>query len=292
MTTYYLVQPGSRPREMIGSYVLAGDGIYGILEAFGMRTPVPLALCEVRGLPPLFPWFGGALVPGDDNPEVDASEAPLPFVPTYHLLTEANPRLPFIDPGRVYQYVLARQGVFLLAQCTGLRCLIPISQRVELPGLAPARPFVVPEYPPVDAQIVQQILENARAARDKEFDQPIEQLYYLLWEQGRWRLVIPVQDATSTSVRARAITPEYERAFIEGHSHQGFRAKFSDGDYIAEVKYGAFRVYFVLGSIFTQPEMRVRLVVHGYECEVFASTFFQLPEGIRDGVAHEWGIPT
>jgi len=291
MTTYYLVQPGSTPREMIGSYVLAGDGIYGILEAFGMRTPVPLALCEVRGLPPLFPWFGGALVQEDSELEVDASDASLPFAPTYHLLTEADPRLPSIDPGRVYQYVLARQGVFLLAQCTGLRCLIPISQKVDLPGLAPVTPFVVPDYPPVDAQIVQQILEEAHAARDSS-EHPIEQLYYLLWEQGRWRLVIPDQDATSTSVRARSITPEYERAFIEGHSHQTFRAKFSDGDYIAEVKNGAFRVYFVLGSIFTQPEMRVRLVVHGYECEVFVSTFFHLPDGIRDGVAHEWGIPT
>lgn len=288
--TYYLVQPGSRLCDMIASYMLAGDGIYGVLDAFGMRTPVPLALCEVRGLPPLYPWFSSAGALGDGDPELEGEEAVLPFTPSYHLLTEANPTLPPIDPNRIYQYVLARQGVFLLAQCTGLRCLLPISPRVELPGLAPAVPFVRPEYPRVGAEVLLHMLEDAKSARDEVADQSIERLYYLLWEPGAWRLVIPEQEATRDSVRARAITPEFEQAFIEGHSHHGWRAKFSRGDDFAEVTNGAFRVYFVLGSIFTKPELRVRVCVHGYESEVSAATFFELPECIRDAAAQKWGV--
>ncbi len=291
MTTYHLFRPASGPQGMFADYILAGDGIYGILDAFGIRTPVPLVLCEVRGLPPLSCWLGAPFIQGDGETEMNWMEEIPAFAPSYHLLTEANPALPPIDPNRVYQYVLARQGVFLLARCTGMRCLLPISPRVELPGLAPAVPFVDPAYPPVGAQMVQQILAYAKASRDSN-DLPIEQLYYLLWEHGGWRLVIPEQDATRDSVRARAITPEYENAFIEGHSHHGYRAKFSHRDDISEVKGGAFRVYFVLGSIFTQPELRVRICVHGYECSVLATTFFELPLGISDGVAQEWGIAT
>lgn len=284
MTTYHLFQPPGNPLEAIADYIFAGDGIYGILDCFGMRTPIPLAPCEVRGLPPLSAWLDGTFTQEDSTLDAELSA----LAPTYHLLTERNPVFPPVDPHRVYQYVLARQGVFLLAQCTGMRCLLPISPPVELPGLAPAVPFVDLAYPPVGAELVLQILEDAQATRDS--NGPIERLYYLLWEHDAWRLVIPEQEATRDSVRAKAITPEYERAFIEGHSHHGYRAKFSHGDDLAEVKGGAFRVYFVLGSIFDRPEVRVRLCVHGYECEVFARTFFQLPQGVSDGVAREWRV--
>ncbi len=90
-------------------------------------------------------------------------------------------------------------------------------------------------------------------------------------------------------MRAKKVTPEYLAAVVEGHSHHLHRATFSHVDDKAEVRDGGFRVYFVLGNIFKQPELRVRICVHGYEWEVPSRTFFTLPGEIVDCVAREWG---
>ena len=286
--TYHLFNPASTPLQMIADYILAGDGVYGVLDCFGIRVPVPLLPCEVRGLPPLFPWLSGSVGAGVSTTGLPDEEHEQPaFAPSYHFVYDAA-AAPVLDPGRLYQYVVAREGVFLLAGCPGLQVLMPISEPTALPGLASVTPHVALSHPPVGEDIVLQILERALAARDQE-GQPIEQLYFLLWEEGGWRLHIPEQDAYQGSVRAKEATPEYLAALIEGHSHHNYRANFSQRDDTAEVRDGGFRVYFVLGNIFKQPELRVRICVHGYEWEVPASSFFTVPQGIVDCVAREWG---
>ena len=287
MPTYHLFKSASNPLEMSADYLLAGDGVYGVMACFGMRVPVPLLPCEIRGLPLLFPWLGDSLDGGESGNRLPGEEELLAPGPSYHILYEDSPTPPPVDPARVYQYVVAREGVLLLAGCTGLEVLMPISPLAELPGLAPVTPFIAPSYPPVGEEIVRQMLEHAKAARD-EHEQPIEQLFFLLWEEGRWRLDIPQQEAYRDSVRAKAITPAYLNAFLEGHSHHRYQANFSHRDDHAEVRDGGFRVYFVLGNIFSQPELRVRICVHGYEWEVPARYFFALPAGIVDCVAQEW----
>jgi len=41
---------------------------------------------------------------------------------------------------------------------------------------------------------------------------------------------------------------------------------------------------FVLGRIFEQPEIRVRLCVHGYAWRLPASLVFELPAGVHDAL--------
>jgi PRTRC genetic system protein A len=260
-------------------YIVAGDGIYKVLDCFGMRIPMPLVSCEIRGLLPLAPQLSS-----DVLAEVSEEACLFDFGPSYHILTEDN--LPPIDPRRVYQYVVAREGVFLLTRGTGLEVLMPISLPCALPGLASASPGIRFSYPLVDENMVLTILERSKAAQDHT-GTPIECLFYLTWE-GMWRLHEPEQDAGPGYVRAKQATLEYEVATLEGHSHHNMPAYFSHRDDQAEIRDGGFRVYFVLGRIFSQPELRVRICVHGYAWEVPASYFFAVPAEITDCVAKEW----
>ena len=290
-TAYHLFNPASNPLHTIADYILAGDGVYGVMDCFGIRVPVPLLPCEVRGLPALFPWLRADFDLGEGALlEACAPEELLPFGPSHHFLYDAS-CMPAADPGRLYQYVVGREGVFLLAGCPGLEVLMPISGLTALPGLARVTPYVSFTHPLIGEDTALQILAHARAARNDD-GLPIEQLYFLLWQEGAWRLVIPEQEANPSSVRAKEVTPEYLAAIVEGHSHHNYRANFSHRDDTAEIRDGGFRVYFVLGNIFKQPEMRVRICVHGYEWEVPASYFFALPPTIVDCVAREWGERT
>ncbi len=266
------------PLNITADYIVAGDGVYKVLDCFGIRVPMPLVTCEIRGLLPLAPQLHGHVM-------AEASEMAEPFSPSYHILTK--PTVPPVDPRRVYQYVVAREGVFLLARCTGLEVLMPISGASTLPDLASITPTIHFAYPPVDEDIALAILERSKAAHD-DAGNAIERLFYLLWE-GKWHLHEPEQDAGHTHVRAKQVTPEYLTAVLEGHSHHSMPAYFSHTDNQAELRDGGFRVYFVLGHIFSQPELRVRICVHGYTWEIPASTFFEMPRGIVDCVAKEWG---
>lgn len=287
MPTYHLFKFAPTCLQVQSDYLVAADGVYRILECCGIRIPVPQVSCEIRGLAPLSPWLCDPSSASGGNVSFHLPDAEvLPFGPSYHLLFEGM-SLPPIDPSCIYQYVIARAGVFLLAGCPGLAVLLPISRPTLLPGLAPVSPFVVPTYPPVGEAVVQQLLAHALAAHDQN-GEPIEQLYFLLWEEGVWRLTIPAQVAGRDSVRACAITAAYLQAALEGHSHHRYRARFSACDDSAEITNGGFRVYFVLGNLFTQPEIRVRICVHGYNWEVPASFFFALPLGIVDCVAQAW----
>ncbi|MBA2681152.1 MAG: hypothetical protein H0U76_22480 [Ktedonobacteraceae bacterium] len=282
--TYHLFTPTATSLALIADYILAGDGIYGVLDRFGMRIPVPLVSCELRGLPPLAPWLHGTV---DVATEMQALPEEFDFGPSYHILTEDHPLIPLLNTGRVYQYIIAREGVFLLAGCTGLEVLMPISHGCVLPGLASVTPDIRFSYPRVGEDIVLTILERSKAAQD-DASNAIERLFYLLWE-GQWHLHEPAQDAGREHVRAKQVTPEYLATCIEGHSHHSMRAYFSHGDNQAEVRDGGFRIYFVLGRIFSHPELRVRICIHGYSWEIPASSFFVLPAGIADCVAKEWG---
>lgn len=277
MPSYHIFQSPPSVSSGIADYLLAGDGIYGVWECMGVRVFVPVLPCEVRGLPQLSPV---ALL--DAGPEEVLSCGP-----SYHFLTEASPVLPPLDPTRVYQYVVGREGAFLLAKGTGLEVLMPISPAATLPGLASVSAYARSSYPPVDEATTHQILERSWLAHN-EAGQVIERLFYLLWDGDGWRLHEPVQDASMTHVRAREATREYVDASIEGHSHHTFTAHFSHGDDRAEVENGLFRVTFVLGCIFTRPQIRVRICAHGYAWEVPAAWFFALPPDIVDCVASEW----
>lgn len=247
-------------------FLIAGDGVYRLLRCFGMSIPFPLVLCEIRGLLPL-------LTPSDE-----AFDGP--FAPSYHVLTDSAP--PPLDTSRIYQYVIGREGVFLLAGCAGLEVLMPISAPSTLPGLAKVSPSIKWKYPLVSDKLVQDLFDLARATRDID-GHMLERLFYLTWEGG-WHIHEPEQVQFATSVRATTWTEADEMAIIEGHSHHDMRAYFSSTDNQDELIHGGFKVYFVLGRVHAQPQIRTRVCVHGYSWEVPASTFFTLPADIEDCV--------
>ncbi|GHP00677.1 hypothetical protein KSF_107240 [Reticulibacter mediterranei] len=257
--------------------LIAGDGIYSFVRCFGMHIPFPLVLCEIRGLLPLSP------LPFLEGNPVEA--IPLPFAPSHHVLLQ--PELPTVDTGRIYQYVIARGGVFLLAGCPGIEVLMPISAPCALPGLADVAPYVIWRYPRVGEEVVQELFDQARAARDETDGHMLERLFYLTYENG-WRIHEPEQIQTATSVRATTSSEADETATLEGHSHHDMHAYFSRVDNRDELVNGGFKVYFVIGQVHTHPQIRTRVCVHGYSWEVPARTFFALPAGVEDCVAKEW----
>ena len=263
--------------------LIAGDGIYSAVRCFGISIPFPLVLCEIRGLLPLAELlFLGMLAPGETLPseENETENTPLSFAPSYHVLTQSG--LPLLDASRIYQYVIAREGVFLLAGCPGIEVLLPISPLSDLPGLASVSAYIQWKYPRVDTHTVLELFERARSAKDEQ-GRLLERLFYLTWNDG-WHIHEPEQVVTATSVQVMASSEDDEAALLEGHSHHTMRAYFSSTDNRDEVVNGGFKVYFVLGQVNTSPQIRVRICIHGYSWEVPAEHFFELPADVQDCV--------
>ncbi|MCC6175644.1 MAG: hypothetical protein IT305_10105 [Chloroflexi bacterium] len=56
MVEYLIARDGVPPREGLAfDYLLAGDGIYLVAENDDLAVRVPIAGCNVRGLPPVYP---------------------------------------------------------------------------------------------------------------------------------------------------------------------------------------------------------------------------------------------
>ncbi|GCE32008.1 hypothetical protein KDA_74920 [Dictyobacter alpinus] len=290
--SYHLLHVSAEARLEVDDetdLIVAGDGVYSSVRCFGMSIPFPLALCEIRGLLPLaslmslFALDNGTLdVPGDEA--LCTNRVSLPFAPSHHVLM--RPELPALDASRIYQYVIAGNGVFLFAGCPGLEVLMPISAPCHLPGLAPVVPYVAWKHPLVDEEVVRDVFDRARASQDREHGHMLERLFYLTWEDA-WRVHEPEQVQSAGSVQALTSSEQDETALIEGHSHHTMRAYFSSTDDRDELVNGGFKVYFVIGQINTHPQIRTRVCVHGYAWDVPASTFFALPAGVEDCAATE-----
>jgi len=260
--------------------IIAGDGVYQPIYCAGASIPNLVAPCEIRGLLPLMPLLcleGAETEVAPGGGEFDFHT--LPFAPTYHLMTGTE--RPVLDTARIYQYVIASNGVFLLAGCSGIEVFMPISAPCTIPSLPPAAPSITWKYPRVDEEVVNDLFARARAAKQEDGSHMLERLFYLTFEQ-QWHVHEPEQDPTASHVRALSSSEADETAPIEGHSHHDMIAFFSSTDNRDEIINGGFKVYFVLGSIHEHPQIRVRVCVHGYSWEVSARLFFALPEQVQD----------
>lgn len=186
--------------------------------------------------------------------------------------------------GALYNYTVARNGVFLRAQRPGLEVSIPIAE-CEIRGLADWTAIergVRFTYPRVPRSIVRVILDLSRTACVAK-GAPVEALFHLIWleDEKRWRLDKPEQVATATSVRPTVdgYGSSYSQALIELHSHHEMEAFFSSTDDADEQ---GFRIYAVIGEIFSKPKLRVRVGCYGQFWELPAGDIFELPEQIQD----------
>lgn len=197
-------------------------------------------------------------------------------------------------------YVLAANGLFVQATRTdGITALIPTAKTIggkEVRGLAPLTPNIYWPYPRVSAGILLEMLTKSQNAIDSS-GKVVEILFHLLYNHNKdvvqtkernlannnaeWQLVVPPQKQGRAWVRPTEQGPEssYARCIIECHSHHVMDAFFSSTDDKDEQ---GFKIYVVLGNIFEQPQIRVRIGIFGYFYEMPADQIFDLPDGIED----------
>lgn len=187
----------------------------------------------------------------------------------------------------MYEYVVASNGVFVRGQRTGLRVMLPVMAGPPTPlrGLVPVEPFVQLDHPRIPAELVDEMLDTALAAKDDAL-RPVEALFHLCWDERGSRLEIPAQERHLASVRPVGQTPSYETAMVEVHSHHGMAACFSPTDDADET---GFRIFGVLGDIFTRPTLRVRVGLYGHYWEIPAIWVFQLPHRVTDAHTQDYG---
>lgn len=196
-----------------------------------------------------------------------------PFI-AYNIATSSI--LPDITASMM-EYWLAGNGVFVRAARLGLSACVPVSN-YAIAGLPAITPYVQLEYPLVPAHLALEMLHRSQAVGDREI------LFYLSFVNGRWQLDIPKQLATSSSVRplTASLGTAYETASIEIHSHHSTSARFSAIDDLEES--GKFRIFGVLGEIFTRPILNLRVGLYSHFWQIPASWVFQLPNELSNFV--------
>lgn len=175
------------------------------------------------------------------------------------------------------EYWLASNGVFVRAKRQGLYGCIPIA-RCNIPGLAAVNPNMQMEYPRVSASIVSTMLSAAQVVGKKEI------LFYLSFIDDKWQLDTPEQVASPTSVKplVASLGSAYETALIEVHSHHEMNAQFSLTDDLEES--GKFRIFAVLGEIFTSPTINVRVGIYSHFWQIPANWVFEMPVELSDSL--------
>lgn len=212
----------------------------------------------------------------------------------YHIARNGN--IPPVDESKLLDYVTAQNGVFARGRRPGLEVCMPVSFNLQpLRGLKQVHPYVQWGFPKVPMGLVDQMLAVSRAVCNYA---PREALFHLSFDPqclstvctqhiacaAGWHLewpyqragsdfVVPVLTGTGTST---------ERAVIELHSHHEMRAEFSPTDNADESQ--GFRVYAVIGTIFSTPRIRARVGLWGNFWEYSAAEFFELPGELGDCV--------
>ena len=178
---------------------------------------------------------------------------------------------PYVGP--LFEYWLHGGGIAVRAERADLRVCIPLST-APVRGLPTLTPTVDLARPRVPSGAVALMLARARAAQVA--GRPIEILFHLSWGGQRWRLDIPPQSGCLTRVQPTGGGPDssYATALIELHSHHTMPAFWSGTDDADEQ---GFRLYAVLGTVFTRPTLRLRVGVYGVFYEIDPAAVFVLP---------------
>lgn len=201
----------------------------------------------------------------------------------YHIAKPGMPLPPIQAP--LYEYIMAGNGIFIRGARREFQAQFRIAPGV-VNGLQDLQPSFELNGSRVRGEIVLEMLDRARAARDAQ-GQPVEILFHLeLDDLGVWRLRVPdqTQAPASTKPTDDSTGSSYARACIDVHSHVHMPARFSSLDDRDEM---GCRLYVVLGRIHEAPEIRLRVGLYGYRHEFPAAWVFELPPGITDTVPSE-----
>ena len=168
-----------------------------------------------------------------------------------------------------YDYVLGSGGLYVQSESAHLVARIPVALgRVR--GLAPVPEKVALPHGRIPPQLFEQGLHWFQE------DPDTERLFALRWDGGAYRLVVPPQAGTATSLRYRPPAG----VVAEFHSHGSLSAFFSATDDRDEQ---GFRLYGVAGRLDTLlPELSLRVGVYGHFAPVDWWQVFEGPDpGLR-----------
>lgn len=211
----------------------------------------------------------------------------------HHFATRGVP-LPPVNESLMLDYVLAGNGTFARGRRPGIEACVPVAF-APVRGLRDVEPYVQWGYPKVPASMLALIFNVSQVIARSE---PKEALFHLVFDRetchryrtsnhiqcaNGWHLDFPHQTATAERVEPlhKGAGSSEERAVIEVHSHHHESAFFSEQD-DADEGTMSFRVYGVIGTIFTDPAIRMRVGLFGHFWELSAAEIFELPEGVRD----------
>ena len=168
-----------------------------------------------------------------------------------------------------FDYVLGSGGVYVQSESANLTARV-LAAPCEVRGLAPVAEKAELAHGPIPAQLFELGL---RWFRD---DPDTERLFAVRWDGRAYRLVVPPQAGTATSL---AYVPP-AGVVAEFHSHGGSRAFFSKTDDRDEQ---GFRIYGVAGRLDNdRPELSLRVGVYGHFAPVDWPQVFDGPvTGLR-----------
>ena len=169
-----------------------------------------------------------------------------------------------------YDYVLGASGLYVQSESAHLTARLLIAP-AEVRGLAPVSEKVTLTHGPIPAQLFELGLRWFQEAPGTE------RFFAVGWDKGAYRLVIPPQSGTGSSLTYRPPAG----VVAEFHSHGRHRAFFSatdDGDE------QGFRVYGVVGRLHDPlPELTLRVGIYGHFAPLHWSQVFDGPHptGLR-----------
>lgn len=189
---------------------------------------------------------------------------------TYHL--HRAPALPPSD-AHFYQYVIAQNGVFVRAENDFVSACIPVTRLKEaaapIRGLQPASSWVRLKVSQIPLTLLETVIANAQVSTENgSLD---ETLSYVVWSNGRYRLIKPAdQQATPNSVISEMVEPA-ETVVMDLHSHGAAPPYFSPIDDRDETR---LRFYGIIGNLRATPQWRFRLGIYGHWLEMNRDALF------------------
>lgn len=189
---------------------------------------------------------------------------------TYHL--HRTSVLPPSD-ALFYQYVIAQNGVFVRAENDFVSACIPVMRLKDatapIRGLQPLSSWVQLKIPQIPLTLLETVIADAQvSAENGRLD---ETLSYVVWRNGRYRLIKPAdQQATPNSVVSEIVEPG-EMVVMDLHSHGAAPPYFSPTDDRDETR---LRYYGVIGNLRTASQWRFRLGIYGHWTEIDRDALF------------------
>ena len=164
-----------------------------------------------------------------------------------------------------FDYVLGSAGLYVQSESAHLVARV-LAAPCEIRGLAPVDGKVTLVHGPIPAHLFELGLGWFLAAPGTE------RFFAVRWDGDTYRLVVPTQSGTATSL---AYEPP-AGVVAEFHSHGSLPAFFSAADDKDEQ---GFRIYGVVGRLDTaEPELALRVGVYGHFAPLVWSQVFDGPD--------------